>query len=87
MKVINVAHGDLVIFGSYLAFAAMTMLGIDPILSLVMGMPLLFVIGFGVQRFLLNRAFAVSLDAALLVCFGLSIIFQNFCQIRINISA
>ena len=81
MKVINVAHGDLVIFGSYLAFAAMTMLGIDPILSLVIGMPLLFVIGFGVQRFLLNRAFAVSLDAALLVCFGLSIIFQNFCQI------
>jgi len=81
MKLINVAHGDWVILGSYFAYTAMTMLGIDPFLSLVMGIPLLFVIGFGVQRFLLNRAFAVSLDAALLVCFGISIIFQNFCQI------
>jgi len=81
MKVINVAHGDWVILGSYFAYAAMTMLGIDPFLSLVMGVPLLFVIGFGVQRFLLNRAFAVSLDAALLACFGISLIFQNFCQI------
>jgi branched-chain amino acid transport system permease protein len=81
MKVINVAHGDLVIFGSYLAYAAMTMLGIDPILSLVMGIPILFAIGFGIQKFLLNRAFTISLDAVLLVCFGISIIFQNFCQI------
>jgi len=81
MKVINVAHGDLVIFGSYLAYAAMTMLGIDPVLSLVIGIPILFAIGFFIQRFLLNKAFAVSLDAALLVCFGISIIFENFCQI------
>jgi len=81
MKVINVAHGDWVILGSYFAYTAMTLLGIDPFLSLVMGIPLLFGIGFGVQRFLLNRAFTVSLDAALLVCFGISIIFQNFCQI------
>ena len=81
MKVINVAHGDWVILGSYFAYTAMTMLGIDPFLSLVIGIPLLFGIGFGVQRFLLNRAFAVSLDAALIVCFGISIIFQNFCQI------
>ena len=81
MKLINVAHGDLVIFGSYLAYAAMTMLGIDPILSLVTGIPILFAIGFGIQKFLLNRAFTISLDAALLVCFGISIIFQNFCQI------
>jgi branched-chain amino acid transport system permease protein len=80
MKVINVAHGDMVIFGSYFAYAAMTMLGLDPFLSLVMGIPLLFAIGFGIQRFLLNRAFAVSLDAALLVCFGISIIIQNLCQ-------
>ena len=80
MKLINVAHGDWVIVGSYFAYTAMTMLGIDPFLSLVMGIPLLFGIGFAVQRFLLNRAFAVSLDAALLVCFGISIIFQNFAR-------
>ena len=46
MKMINVAHGDLVLFSSYFAYAAMTILGIDPILSLILGMPLMFLIGF-----------------------------------------
>ena len=43
MKLINVAHGDLVVFGSYFAYAMMTILGVDPFLSLVVGMPLSFV--------------------------------------------
>ena len=46
MRLLNVAHGDLVIFGSYFAYAIITFSGIDPILSLVMGVPLLFGIGF-----------------------------------------
>jgi branched-chain amino acid transport system permease protein len=50
MKLINVAHGDLVLFSSYLAYAAMTMAGIDPILSLVVGVPLLFIMGFAIQK-------------------------------------
>ena len=46
MRLLNVAHGDLVIFGSYFAFAIMTNVGMDPILSLVVGISLLFVVGF-----------------------------------------
>jgi branched-chain amino acid transport system permease protein len=81
MKLINVAHGDLVLFSSYFAYAAMTMLGIDPILSLAIGMPLLFVMGFAIQKYLLSRAFAISMEAPLIIAFGISLILQNFQQI------
>jgi branched-chain amino acid transport system permease protein len=81
MKLINVAHGDLVILGSYFAWAIMGWLGIDPFLSLVMGVPLFFVLGFLVQKFIINRTFRISLDAALIACFGISIVVQSLCQI------
>jgi branched-chain amino acid transport system permease protein len=81
VKEINIAHGDLVILGSYFGFVAMTVLGIDPILSLVIGMPLLFGIGFAIQKFLLNRAFRISMDATLIIAFGISIILQNSYQL------
>jgi len=92
MKLINVAHGDLVILGTYFAFFLMSgeILGhrysvisnleIDPILSLVIVMPVLFGIGFAIQKFLMSRAFVTSMEAPLLIAFGLSLIIQNTCQ-------
>jgi branched-chain amino acid transport system permease protein len=81
VKEINIAHGDLVILGSYFGYVAMTVFGIDPILSLVAGMPLLFGIGFAIQKFLLNRAFKISMDATLIIAFGISIILQSTYQL------
>jgi branched-chain amino acid transport system permease protein len=81
MKLINVAHGDLVLLSSYLAFALFTGLGIDPILSLVIGIPVLFGLGFLIQTYLMNRSFKTSMEAPLIIAFGLSIIFQNVYQI------
>jgi len=81
VKEINIAHGDLVILGSYFGYVAMTVLGIDPILSLIIGMPLLFGIGFAIQKYLLNRAFKISMDATLIIAFGLSLILQNAYQL------
>jgi branched-chain amino acid transport system permease protein len=81
VKEINIAHGDLVILGSYFGYVALSVLGIDPILSLLIGMPLLFGIGFAIQKYLLNRAFKISMDAALIVAFGISIILQNVYQL------
>ncbi len=77
VKEINIAHGDLVILGSYFGYVAMTALGIDPILSLVIGMPLLFVIGFAIQKYLLNTASKISMDAVLIIAFGISIVLEN----------
>jgi branched-chain amino acid transport system permease protein len=81
MRLINVAHGDLVILGSYFAYTVMTTLGIDPILSLVLGMPVLFLIGFVIQKYLMARAFGISMEAPLIIAFGISLVLENFCQI------
>lgn len=81
MRLINVAHGDLLLLASYLAFSIMTYLGLDPILGLVIVIPVLFFIGFAIQKYLLNRAFAISMEAPLIIAFGISIILQNMFQI------
>jgi len=77
MKVINVAHGDLVILGSYLAYVASSSWGIDPILWLLLGIPLFFIAGILIQKFFLYRAFKMEADAALIITFGLGLIIQN----------
>jgi branched-chain amino acid transport system permease protein len=81
VKEINIAHGDLVILGSYFGFVALTIIGIDPILSLIVGIPLFFGIGFVIQKYLLNRAFRISMDTTLIIAFGISIILQNTFQL------
>ena len=89
MKLINVAHGDLVILGSYIAYASMSVLGIDPIVSLVIGIPVLAIIGFCIQRYMMRRAFGISIEAPLIIAFGLSLIIlqvanliQRLCEDR-----
>jgi len=81
MKVINVAHGTLVILASYLAYFALTQWGVDPILWLLLGIPLLFVLGILIEKYLLNRAVKMSADAALIIAFGIALIIQNAIQI------
>jgi branched-chain amino acid transport system permease protein len=81
MKLINLAHGDLVILGSYTAYACLTYLGMDPILSLVIAIPLLFGIGFFIQQFLMSRAFTISGEAPLIIAFGIALVIQNTNQI------
>jgi branched-chain amino acid transport system permease protein len=81
MRLINVAHGDLLLLASYLALTLMTYLGLDPIIGLVVVIPALFFIGFVVQKYLLNRAFTISMEAPLIIAFGISIVLQNVFQI------
>ena len=81
MKVINVAHGDLVILGSYLAFSAITVLKLNPLVWLLPSLPLFFILGVLIEKYLLNRAARVSADAALIVAFGIALIVQNAAQI------
>jgi len=81
MKLINLAHGDLVLLSTYTAYVVMTKLGLDPLLSLVFSIPLLFVIGFVLQRYVLKRASLISMEAPLIITFGLSLVLQNLFQI------
>jgi len=81
MRLINVAHGDLVVLGTYFAYAALSFFHVDPILSLIMGIPFLFAVGFIIQKYLMSRSFGVSMEAALIIAFGISLILQNLNQI------
>jgi branched-chain amino acid transport system permease protein len=81
MRLINLAHGDLVILGSYLSFALWSTLGLDPIVSLIVTIPILFALGFLIQQFLMRRAFTISEEAPLIIAFGIALIIQNAIQI------
>jgi branched-chain amino acid transport system permease protein len=81
MKLINLAHGDLVILGSYMAYALMSYLGLDPIVGLIIGIPVMGALGFGIQKYLMGRAFGKSAEAPLIIAFGISLVIQNANQI------
>jgi len=81
MRLINLAHGDLVILGSYGAFGLMSHLNMDPVLSLVICIPCMFALGFVIQKYLMSRAFAISAEAPLIIAFGIALIIQNTNQI------
>ena len=77
VKLTNLAHGEFVIIGAYMASVITTGLGIDPILSLVITVPLMFLIGFVLQYVLIGNAMKKGPEPALLVTFGLSIILMD----------
>jgi branched-chain amino acid transport system permease protein len=81
MKLINVAHGDLVILATYLAYGVMTILGMDPFLGLVIVLPIMAILGYAIQRFIMSRAFGTSAEAPLLIAFGISLVIQNVVQL------
>ncbi|RME81360.1 MAG: branched-chain amino acid ABC transporter permease [Caldilineae bacterium] len=77
MGVINLAHGEFVMIGAYFAWVLNRSLGIDPFLSLIVIMPVMFFVGWLLQRVLINRIVERPHLIALLVTFGLSIALAN----------
>lgn len=77
MRLVNIAHGDLIVLAAYVALMATTALGVSPLVSLVVVVPVMALIGYALQRGLLNRTLGDDLLPPLLVTFGLSIIIQN----------
>ncbi len=77
MRLVNIAHGDLIVLAAYVALMVTTSLGLDPLTSLVLVVPAMAIIGYLLQRLLLNRTLGDDLLPPLLVTFGLSIIIQN----------
>ena len=77
VRVVNLAHGDLVILASYLSFVTLSIFKVSPLLTLALVIPAMFLIGFIVQYYLVNRVLGKDMNPPLLVAFGLSIILQN----------
>ena len=77
MRLVNIAHGDLIVLAAYVSLMVTQGLGVDPFTSLLLVVPVMAVIGYALQRGLLNRTLGDDLLPPLLVTFGLSIIIQN----------
>jgi branched-chain amino acid transport system permease protein len=76
MRLVNIAHGDLIVVAAYFSYFIMQMLGVGPFTSLVIVVPCAAVFGYLLQRTLLNRTIGEDMPP-LLVTFGLSVIIQN----------
>lgn len=77
VKLTNLAHGEFVIIGAYASTLLAGLLGVDPLLTLIITIPLMFVLGMILQSGLINRVMLKGAEPALLVTFGLSIILQD----------
>lgn len=77
MRLVNLAHGDLIVLAAFLILVLVTALGLNPFVAALVAMPLMFVAGWALQYFLLNRTLGADILPPLLVTFGLSIVIQN----------
>lgn len=77
MRLVNLAHGDFIVLGAFILLALSTSIGIPLPFALLIAMPFMFALGWGLQRAVLNRTLKGDLLVPLLVTFGLSIILQN----------
>jgi len=77
MRLVNLAHGDLIVMGAYLILLVVSLTGMNPFLAAMVAMPVMFALGWGLQRVVLNRVLGPDILPPLLVTFGLSIVLQN----------
>ena len=77
MRLVNIAHGDLIVLAAYVSLLVTQGMGVNPLVSLPLVVPIMALVGYGLQRGLLNRTLGDDLLPPLLVTFGLSIIIQN----------
>jgi branched-chain amino acid transport system permease protein len=77
MRIINLAHGDLAALGAYLVYLLLEHWNVSPFLGLLAVLPAMLLIGYVLQRVLLERSLRSGLLVPLLTTFGLSIVIQN----------
>lgn len=77
MRLVNIAHGDLIILAAYLALSVIGIVALHPLVALLVVVPLMAGIGYLSQRMLFNRTLGTDITPPLLVTFSLSLILQN----------
>jgi branched-chain amino acid transport system permease protein len=77
MRVINFAHGEILMVGMYLTYVLFTYFGIDPYVSILFTIPILFVFGGLLQIFFINRVLNAHSQNQILLTIGLGLIMTN----------
>ena len=84
MKIINLAHGELMMVGMYVAFALFSWAHVDPYLSILIAAPLLFVLGVALQKFLINpvlKVDAILPENQVILTVGVGMVLANLATI------
>jgi len=77
MRLVNLAHGDLILLAAYLVLSVTTALGVPLLASTLLIVVVMFAAGYALQRLVLERVLGDDILPPLLVTFGLSIVIQN----------
>jgi branched-subunit amino acid ABC-type transport system permease component len=77
MRIINLAHGDLAVLGAFLVTVVLDHADVSPFIAFIPVLPVMLLLGFGLQRTLLDRSLRSGVLIPLLTTFGLSIVIQN----------
>jgi branched-subunit amino acid ABC-type transport system permease component len=77
MKVINLAHGDLAVVGGYVALGVIAVTHVPVLWSFLIVVPIMAVLGYGLQRTVIQAALNRSILTTLIVTFGLSVVIEN----------
>ena len=77
LNVINLIHGSFIVLGAYLAWGLYQSLHISPWYALVIAAPAFFVLGYVIQRLILNRVITAPVLVTLTLTFGLDLILNN----------
>ncbi len=77
MNVINIAHGAFIMLGAYATYWFFSLLGIDPFISLIFSASIMFMLGFIIQKGLINLVIKADIFITLLLTFGLEILITN----------
>ena len=77
MRVVNFAHGDMMVWGMYLAYVLSTRAGIDPYVSFVVCAAALFALGLLVQRGLVDRIIDSPHEMQILLMLGVALVLEN----------
>lgn len=77
MRLTNTAHGDFIVLAAFGAISAASLFAVQAWAAALLVLPLAFVVGYGLQRWVLNGTLGKDPLPSLVVTFGLSIVVQN----------
>ena len=81
LKILNLAHGSLIMLGGYMVYYLFTLFGIDPFAALPIAALFMFAFGWLLQRFLINLIVRATMLSTLLIAFGIDVIITYLAQL------
>jgi branched-chain amino acid transport system permease protein len=78
MRIVNFSHGALMMLGMYVSYWLFALFGLSPYLSIPVSALVMFLVGAGIQRFIMERSLHAPEQNQLLITLGIMLFLQNF---------